>query len=622
MRVGASRSDRPFRVAAALLALLAVAIAARGLVRHNNWYLASDQFAFLTFAGDLRRGTVFHDDAVFEEIAPDRSQEKRYDALSQTYFWRSGELYSRYPPGFPALLALAGWVAGETGEHALNPILYVAILLFTAVFVRTLVAPRDRALADAAAVLTVWLVLLLDTGMHLWGITVVRDLPAHLLALAALLAAATGRPVRSGLVLGAACVVRVDAFLYATSLVAIARVRRAGVGEAARATAAFLVGVAPLLLYNLATEGSLLSFTEGGELRELWSRNPSGGAALAQLFAAPSGGGFRLSHLCETLPANAFHLLRAFGWLAPFGAVGALWALRERAALAAALLPYPAAALVFYSFWVHADFRYLAGASLCLIPIVAVGIALAYRSAAADGPAVRLGALALGLLAAALALFAGGPARPGPTALAIYAGLAVVAVLPRGPWLRRAAPLAAAVALALPTTVRAARGGAERGPFQRGEVAAARAAVGALVPRGSLVMTAPGLGRTAENLRFYSDVEAFYPGEMALLDRPAEVAAIVFAGTGRRVFYLLPLGDRATAAQLKSLGSLRPLAERRGRASLEFFVDPRRVPQGVGLYELEVTDEMRDRLRSYLRLAAPASRADEARAAPQRRTER
>ena len=51
---------------------LALAIAARGLWRHNNWYLATDQFAFLTFASDLRRGTVFHDDAVFERIAPDR----------------------------------------------------------------------------------------------------------------------------------------------------------------------------------------------------------------------------------------------------------------------------------------------------------------------------------------------------------------------------------------------------------------------------------------------------------------------------------------------------------------------------------------------------------------------
>jgi hypothetical protein len=120
-------------------------------------------------------------------------------------------------------------------------------------------------------------------------------------------------------------------------------------------------------------------------------------------------------------------------------------------------------------------------------------------------------------------------------------------------------------------------------------------------------MAGAGLGRAAENLRVYAGVEAFHAGEMALLDRPTDAAAIVFVGTGRRAFYLLPLGDRETPARLASLGSLRPLAERRGRASLEWFVDPRRAPNGVGLYELEVGDEMRARLRAYLRLGEVAA---------------
>jgi len=606
-----ARGDSALAAVAVLLTLLAVAIAARGLVRHNNWYLASDQFAFLTFAADLRRGTVFHDDAVFEEIAPEHSPEKRYDALSQTYFWRGGELYSRYPPGFPALLAVAGAIGGEAGEHALNPILYVGILLLVAFSARVLVSPLDRSLGDGAAVLTAWLVLLLETGVHLWGITVVRDLPAHLLALAAILAAATARPALAGIALGAACVIRVDAFLYGVSLLAIARVRRATLREALVATGAFLMGVAPLLLYNLATEGSLSSFTEGGELREFWGRAAADGVALAQVFAAPSGGGFRLSHLRETLPSNLLYVLRAFGWLTPFGAAGVVWGLRERPLFAAALLPYPAVAIVFYSFWVHADFRYLAGVSLCLIPVVGVGIALAYRRLAEAEGAARLVGLLLGAAALVAAVFAAGSGwRPGAAALSICVGAAIVALLPRREWLRRAAPLAAALALALPATWRAVRSDAAAGPFRGPEVNRARAAIGSLVPPGSLVMTAAGLGRTAENLRVYAGVEAFYPGEMALLDRPVDVAAVVFAATGRRVFYLLPAAERETADRVRGIGSLEPIAERRGPALLEWFIDPRRAPSGATLYELVVPEETRVRLRRFLGLGEYSRRGD------------
>jgi hypothetical protein len=604
----AARGDSALAVAAALLVLLALVIAARGLIRHNNWYLASDQFAFLTFAADLRRGAVFHDDAVFEEISPERSPRKRYDALSQTYFWRGGELYSRYPPGFPALLALAGAIGGEAGEHALNPILYLGILSLVAFATWMLVAPRDGPLGNAAAAMTAWLVLLLETGVHLWGITVVRDLPAHMLALLAILAATAARPVLAGLALGAACVIRVDAVLYGIAFLVIARVRRATLREGLVATAAFLVGVAPLLLYNLATEGAPFSFTEGGEFRELWSRAVPSGAVTAQVFAAPSGGGFRWSHLRETLPANALHLLRAFGWLAPFGLAGIVWALRERPLLAAALLPYPAAAVVFYSFWVHPDFRYLAGASLCLIPIAAVGIAVAYRRFAAGDRIARILGLALGATAIAALFLADVRWRPGAAAISIYAGAAIIALLPRREWLRRAAPLVGALALALPATWRAARSEAASGPFQRAEVTAARAAIASLIPPGSLVMTSHGLGRIAENLRVYTDVEAFYPGEMALLDRPVDVAAVVFAGTGRRVFYLLPTGERETEARVRGVGTLRPIAQRSGRGLLEWFIDPRRARRGATLYELDVTEEMRNRLRLFLRLGEPARR--------------
>src|SRR5215468_8969764 len=56
------------RVTVALV-LLALVVAARGLERHTTWYLASDQFAFLTQADDLRHGRVFHDPGEFAAVA-------------------------------------------------------------------------------------------------------------------------------------------------------------------------------------------------------------------------------------------------------------------------------------------------------------------------------------------------------------------------------------------------------------------------------------------------------------------------------------------------------------------------------------------------------------------------
>ena len=195
--MGRRRQGRLVRFLALALAAMALLVAARGLVRHNTWYLASDQYAFLTFAGDLRRGTVFHDDEALRIAAPQASRDFKLDARVQTYFWRDGRLYSRYPPGFPALLALAGTVGGEDAQHALNPVLYLTILALLGWLTWVLLRQGDRALAAGAAVAAMWLLLLLPTDVHLWGITVARDLPAHLLALAALLAAATASRNRS-----------------------------------------------------------------------------------------------------------------------------------------------------------------------------------------------------------------------------------------------------------------------------------------------------------------------------------------------------------------------------------------------------------------------------------------
>ena len=99
-------------------------------------------------------------------------------------------------------------IGGEQAQHWLNPALYLTILAVLGWLTFVLVRPNDRALAAGCGVAAMWLLLLLPTDVHLWGITVARDLPAHLLALLALLAAAGRRHVLCGLALGLACTIR------------------------------------------------------------------------------------------------------------------------------------------------------------------------------------------------------------------------------------------------------------------------------------------------------------------------------------------------------------------------------------------------------------------------------
>lgn len=324
---------RAARALAVALVLLAAAVAAYGLERRNTWYLASDQFAFLTFAHDLAHGRVLHPTEGLERLAPPAAGAPR-DALYQTYFWTGDRLYSRYPPGFPALLAVAEMVGGESGEHALNPILFLALVFVLAGLCWATLRAHDRSLAAGASVAAVWLLLLLPTELHLWGITIARDLPSHLLALGSLLAAVAGLPGLAGLLLGLACTIRPDALLYGASLAAIFVARRAPLRAPLRAGLAFLIGCAPLLLYNLATRGHLLSFTQSSEFDRLLSGwSGSRAVVLAQIhvvtanspFLMPSGGGFRLSHLATTLPGSLAILGHAFSWSVVLALVAAVW---------------------------------------------------------------------------------------------------------------------------------------------------------------------------------------------------------------------------------------------------------------------------------------------------------
>src|SRR5262249_3113743 len=196
---------------ATLAFFVATAIA---LERQITWYLAVDQFGYLRFAHDLLSGRVFHDwpplHALQQHLPP------RTDVLAQTYVDDGGRLYCRYSPGFPMLLA--AWIAifGDLGAHYLNATLYLVLLAIALAFQWRLFRSPWRAGAGTV------LIALFPTLMHLWGLTLTRDISAHVFAFAGLflLLPARGRAlgaprllVASG-ALGFAVSIRPDAVLY------------------------------------------------------------------------------------------------------------------------------------------------------------------------------------------------------------------------------------------------------------------------------------------------------------------------------------------------------------------------------------------------------------------------
>lgn len=341
----------------AALALAALAVAARGLERRTTWYLASDQFAFLTFASDLAHGRIFHDPAVVRLLSGrDTGPPGPADAYYQTYLWRDGRLYSRYPPGFPLLLAATGAVAGEGGRHALNPILYLLLLGVLGILVGWLMRPVLPAAAAGAGVTVIWLLLVLPTAIHQWGITVARDLPAHLLALVAILAASGGWIATAGFAMGYAASIRPDALLWAVAIAPVVCLRGARLPRLlARGSAAFLVGAAPLLAYNTVTQGHPLAFTQGSEFRDLFTAPRPFVAAGVTPWPGISGGAFRLSSIPVVLPLNARYLVEAFGALLVPAAGALAWALARRRSLAGAFGIYAPVGLLFYSCWGRPD---------------------------------------------------------------------------------------------------------------------------------------------------------------------------------------------------------------------------------------------------------------------------
>src|SRR4029450_12778656 len=99
--------------------------------------------------------------------------------------------------------------------------------------------------AGATTVATMWSLLVIPVEVHYWGITVVRDLPAHLLALTGLLAATAAAPGRAGLLLGLATSIRPDAVLWGPSIALVLGRDARRPAAIARGTAAFVAGTVP-----------------------------------------------------------------------------------------------------------------------------------------------------------------------------------------------------------------------------------------------------------------------------------------------------------------------------------------------------------------------------------------
>ena len=567
--------------------LLALVVTARGLERRTTWYLASDQFAFLTFADDLRHGRVFHDPGALAALAAKMPRDQTSDALYQTYLWRDGRLYSRYPPGFPLLLAAAGTLGGERGMHLLNPLLYLVLAAGLALFTWSLLP--GAAITAAAGAAAPWALLVIPTDVHYWGITVARDLPAHLLALGALAAASSGRFGLAGLALGLACSVRPDAVLYSLSLGAVALVVRPAPRSLVRGSVAFVAGIVPLLAYNTITQGSPLAFTQGMEFRQLMGAAP-GRAVASTVGDAPlvAGGGFRLRNLPRVLPQNLRYLAAAFGpFLVP--AVGVLLReLRRRTVAGAALAPYLGGSILFYSCWGHGDARYLMGAALLLLVLTAIGTT-AWCAAVADrsrraGTRMALLALTLAVVMAAPRVFPGQPQRR-PLELAVGAGTLVVGaaalVPPLGSTAGAIAPFVAALAFAGVGLARIATGSGTRDPFQEPQVGRARASLEALVPAGAVVITSPALGRPAENVTHYTHAAAYYEGEVTMSGTTLAAATRTLLESGRRVYLLLPADGRAPLASDR----LTEVARLGGTDLYDWFVDPAHTPEAV-LFEV------------------------------------
>ena len=551
--------------------------------------LAVDQFGYLTFAHDLLHGRIFHEWAPLKALEP--FFPGRTDVLAQTYVYDDGRLYCRYAPGFPILLA--GWIGllGDDRAHYLNPTLYLVLLAVALAFQWRMFRSPWRATAGTA------LIALFPTMMYLWGLTLTRDLSAHVFAFAGLflLLPAGGKPIRArrllaaGGSLGFAIAIRPDAVLYllpATLMLAVRgaherkRLSTNGTGLAALALVAGIgAGASPFFAYNLAATGSAFIPTQGMELSILPSLPPPSakersrpstpGAAEPEGdgkvgYPSPGwhggtieqvqGGGLQLVHLSTTLPGNWKMMLRAYTPLL-FGVAlwGAVIATVMRPMLAAGAVSYAVVAFLFFSCWPRPDFRYLIGVFVFLPMLVIEGtlgtldlVRMLWKRHQPD--------LARGLAVFAAGVFLAGGALlvPATPAGGLSPSVFLVVTITTGGAAALAAigPSRRVVVLAAPILMLGlvwckmseVQGlGDRRAPFQRTQMVEARTNMQHLLEPKAVVITTEEVGRPAENIEYYSGIaNALYLTDLQRWHLPLYDAAVQLVIRGMRPYLYIP----------------------------------------------------------------------------------
>jgi hypothetical protein len=408
----------------------------------------------------------------------------------------------------------------------------------------------------------------------------------------AVLAALAGAPVRAGMALGLAASIRPDAILWAPSVALVlprrARTPRTIVG----ASLAFALGALPLFAYNTITQGHPLAFTQGSEFRGVFESALGGVGTMLAGASFVSGGAFRLRHFPETFPAHLRYLASSFGvflWLA-----GGLLvvALRSGWPIARALGTYVVIGLLFYSCWGHGDPRYLVGVSLSLIALAATALVVVAHGLT-DGAQPWRGRLAAFIVVATL--LAGGSLLPrdatrGLTLLeqTTAASLVVAGGAAAVTRVRPLVPLLPALALAFFGVLRIVESPGTADGFRRADIDRARTTIERMVPANALVLTSPGLGRPAENWTHYTHAETHYVGELARLFSDANLVGSRCTTAGRPFFVLLGVAEPMPFALPPEWVSTREIARREGNALRDWFIDPRRAPDGAVLYQVRI----------------------------------
>ena len=531
------------RVAWAALTVGMLWYTGKFVVSKITWYLAVDQFGYLTFAHDLLKGHIFHDWPVATVIA--KHLPPQTDMLAQTYVWDHGRLWCRYAIGFP--LVLAGWIGifGDDGAVYLNTTAYLALIVVMILFQWRITGSPWRGTAGAA------LLVLYPTLMHLWSLTLTRDMVNELVAFIGLLLLlpplgrrlGPRRTLAAGVVLGFAGSIRPDGVLYGipAALTALVRWRhehrsvRSVLRPAAAGILGALLGLSPSFAYNYVTQGNPLMPTQGMEATKFFERTsalespPPGPLAASERVSYPppgwhggtisqvQGGGLRLEHFNSTFPGNFALLVNGYATVGLIAAgVGALVAAFLHPLLFASAVPYVVIAMLFYSCWARPDNRYLLGVFTFLPMLIVegtVGVLDAVRVVARMGRVNAARVLAL-LAATALTFAAFAPiSTPNPvlpTMTSWLMGLTALGALAAALWpTRRIAGLAApAVAIALVVLLvnRVGPQAEKRATFQHPEVQTARFVFGKAVEPGSVIITTEDIGRPAENIEYYSGV--------------------------------------------------------------------------------------------------------------------